>query len=66
MYLYLQELGAPVDSMKDCIPSPTFNNGHPDPNLTYAHELVRFCLRDKLRDIMPVIGCIPIFQAEHK
>lgn len=36
-----QELGAPSSVVKDGIPSPTFNGGHPDPNLTYAHELVR-------------------------
>ncbi|MEW5296963.1 MAG: hypothetical protein WDW36_000206 [Sanguina aurantia] len=35
-----QELGAPASVVKDGIPSPTFNGGHPDPNLTYAHELV--------------------------
>jgi hypothetical protein len=36
-----QELGAAPSSVKDGVPSPTFNDGHPDPNLTYAKELVR-------------------------
>lgn len=36
----VDELGAPVSSVMNGVPSPTFNNGHPDPNLTYAHELV--------------------------
>jgi phosphoglucomutase len=26
--------------VQNCVPSPDFNGGHPDPNLTYAHELV--------------------------
>mmetsp|Transcript_24198 Transcript_24198/g.43327 ORF Transcript_24198/g.43327 Transcript_24198/m.43327 type:complete len:560 (-) Transcript_24198:398-2077(-) len=38
--IFVEELGAPASSIKDFVPSPTFNNGHPDPNLTYAHELV--------------------------
>jgi phosphoglucomutase len=40
-----QELGAPADSIKDGVPMPDFNGGHPDPNLTYAEELVSgpFC-----------------------
>lgn len=24
----------------NCVPLPDFGKGHPDPNLTYAHELV--------------------------
>ena len=26
--------------MKNCVPLPDFGGGHPDPNLTYAHDLV--------------------------
>ncbi|HQR50671.1 MAG TPA: alpha-D-glucose phosphate-specific phosphoglucomutase [Methylophilaceae bacterium] len=33
-------LGAPAGSVMNAIPLPDFGNGHPDPNLTYAHELV--------------------------
>ena len=33
-------LGAPVESAVNCVPSPNFNDGHPDPNLTYAADLV--------------------------
>jgi len=33
-------LGAPVDSVMNCVPKEDFGGGHPDPNLTYAHELV--------------------------
>jgi len=33
-------LGAGRDCLKDAVPAEDFNGGHPDPNLTYAHELV--------------------------
>ena len=36
-----QELGAAASSIKDGVPAPDFNGGHPDPNLTYADELVK-------------------------
>ncbi|RKP14636.1 hypothetical protein BJ684DRAFT_18964 [Piptocephalis cylindrospora] len=38
--LFIQELGLPDSSVQHCIPKPDFGGGHPDPNLTYAHELV--------------------------
>ncbi|KAI9737306.1 MAG: hypothetical protein M1818_005839 [Claussenomyces sp. TS43310] len=37
--IFEQELGL-KNSTQNCIPSPDFNGGHPDPNLTYAHSLV--------------------------
>ncbi len=37
--IFEKELGL-KDSTQNCIPSPDFNGGHPDPNLTYAHSLV--------------------------
>ena len=36
----LQELGAPETSLLNCDPKEDFGGGHPDPNLTYAKELV--------------------------
>jgi phosphoglucomutase len=33
-------LKAPSGSVMNAVPLPDFGNGHPDPNLTYAHELV--------------------------
>lgn len=33
-------LGAPADSMMNAVPLEDFGGGHPDPNLTYAHDLV--------------------------
>jgi len=38
--IFIKRLGAPADSIMNCIPLPDFGGGHPDPNLTYAHELV--------------------------
>lgn len=38
--IFIKRLGAPADSLMNCLPSPDFGGGHPDPNLTYAHELV--------------------------
>ena len=38
--IFIKRLGAPDDSMMNCLPLPDFGGGHPDPNLTYAHELV--------------------------
>ncbi len=36
----VNRLGAPESSLMNCEVSETFGGGHPDPNLTYAHELV--------------------------
>ncbi|KAJ3348539.1 Phosphoglucomutase-2, partial [Kappamyces sp. JEL0680] len=38
--IFLDELGMPPTSIVNCIPKEDFNGGHPDPNLTYAHDLV--------------------------
>ena len=38
--IFEKELGLPSSSTQNCVPSPDFNGGHPDPNLTYAHSLV--------------------------
>ena len=38
--IFINRLGASPDSIMNAIPLPNFGKGHPDPNLTYAHELV--------------------------
>ena len=38
--IFCDELGLPASCLQNCVPSPTFNGGHPDPNLVYAHDLV--------------------------
>jgi len=35
-----RRLGAPTGSMINAVPLEDFGGGHPDPNLTYAHDLV--------------------------
>ena len=35
-----QELGMDEKNAINCVALPDFGKGHPDPNLTYAHELV--------------------------
>eukprot|EP01025_Chloroclados_australasicus_P023638 TRINITY_DN23922_c0_g1_i3.p1 TRINITY_DN23922_c0_g1~~TRINITY_DN23922_c0_g1_i3.p1 ORF type:complete len:565 (-),score=101.93 TRINITY_DN23922_c0_g1_i3:350-2044(-) len=38
--LFVDKLGAKPESIKNGIPKEDFGGGHPDPNLTYAKELV--------------------------
>lgn len=38
--ILVHRLGAPQDTLMNCDPQEDFGGGHPDPNLTYAHELV--------------------------
>jgi phosphoglucomutase len=38
--ILLHRLGAPEESVMNAVPLPDFGGGHPDPNLTYAHDLV--------------------------
>lgn len=39
--ILVKSLGLPESSVQNCIPLPDFGGGHPDPNLTYAHSLVK-------------------------
>ncbi|CAK7268243.1 Phosphoglucomutase-2 [Sporothrix epigloea] len=38
--IFENALGLGPSSVQNCVPSPDFGGGHPDPNLTYAHSLV--------------------------
>jgi phosphoglucomutase len=38
--IFVEELGLGEESIQNCVPLPDFGGSHPDPNLTYAHELV--------------------------
>ncbi|CAN1796486.1 Phosphoglucomutase, cytoplasmic [Linum perenne] len=38
--IFVEELGAKETSLLNCVPKEDFGGGHPDPNLTYAKELV--------------------------
>jgi phosphoglucomutase len=39
--ILVNRLGAPASCLMNCEVSETFGGGHPDPNLIYAHELVK-------------------------
>lgn len=39
--IFVNRLGASPTSLMNCVPSEDFNGGHPDPNLTYAEDLVK-------------------------
>jgi phosphoglucomutase len=38
--ILVRRLGAPADTLMNAQPREDFGGGHPDPNLTYAHDLV--------------------------
>ncbi|KAH7915269.1 hypothetical protein BJ138DRAFT_147588 [Hygrophoropsis aurantiaca] len=39
--ILVEALQLPESSIQNCVPLPDFGGGHPDPNLTYAHSLVK-------------------------
>ena len=48
--IFLNRLDAPADSVMNVVPLEDFGGGHPDPNLTYAHELVEIIYGDNAPD----------------
>jgi len=48
--ILVNRLGAPADSVMNAVPLEDFGNGHPDPNLTYAHDLVEIVYGDNAPD----------------
>jgi phosphoglucomutase len=46
--LFVNELGFSSSSLINAVPSEDFNGGHPDPNLTYAHELVELVEKNNI------------------
>ncbi|KAI9877707.1 MAG: Phosphoglucomutase-2 [Pleopsidium flavum] len=46
--IFEKELGLPSSSTQNCVPSPDFGGGHPDPNLVYAHSLVEAVDKNKI------------------
>ena len=48
--IFVRRLGASADSVINAEPLPDFGGGHPDPNLTYAHELVDALYGDNAPD----------------
>jgi phosphoglucomutase len=41
-----EKLGAPAGTVMNGVPLEDFGGGHPDPNLTYAHDLVEIMMGD--------------------
>jgi len=48
--IIVSRLCAPKDSVMNAEPLPDFGGGHPDPNLTYAHDLVEIMYGDGAPD----------------
>lgn len=48
--ILVNRLNAPEDSLMNAVPLEDFGQGHPDPNLTYAHELVDILYGDDAPD----------------
>ncbi|HLD09964.1 MAG TPA: alpha-D-glucose phosphate-specific phosphoglucomutase, partial [Methylophilaceae bacterium] len=48
--IFIKRLGAAPDSVMNAVPLEDFGGGHPDPNLTYAHELVEILYGDNAPD----------------
>ncbi|TIB98420.1 phosphoglucomutase [Wallemia mellicola] len=46
--IFLGELGLSKDSVQNAVPLPDFGGLHPDPNLTYAHDLVERVEKDDI------------------
>jgi phosphoglucomutase len=51
-----EELGAPAKSVVNCVPLEDFGGLHPDPNLTYAAELVD-SMQDGHYDLGAALDC---------
>lgn len=48
--ILINRLAAPADSIMNAVPLEDFGGGHPDPNLTYAHDLVEILYGDHAPD----------------
>jgi phosphoglucomutase len=49
-------LGCEPAALRNCKPLPDFGGGHPDPNLTYAPDLVRYAPRGATARLGPARG----------
>ncbi|KAI0943505.1 hypothetical protein AcW1_002654 [Taiwanofungus camphoratus] len=47
--IFVDALGLPPSSVQNAVPLPDFGGGHPDPNLTYAHDLVERVERENIQ-----------------
>lgn len=45
--IFVEEFGLPPECCLNCVPLPDFGGKHPDPNLTYARDLVELMAKGK-------------------
>jgi phosphoglucomutase len=48
--IFVKRLGAPAGSVMNGVPLPDFGGGHPDPNPTYAEDLIKVMFADDAPD----------------
>ena len=48
--IFIERLGAPAASVMNGVPLPDFGGGHPDPNPTYAEDLIKVMFSDDAPD----------------
>jgi phosphoglucomutase len=48
--IFIKRLGAPAGSVMNGVPLPDFGGGHPDPNPTYAEDLIKVMFADDAPD----------------
>jgi phosphoglucomutase len=48
--IFVKRLGAPPSSVMNGVPLPDFGGGHPDPNPTYAEDLIKVMFADTAPD----------------
>ncbi|GAB4465389.1 MAG: alpha-D-glucose phosphate-specific phosphoglucomutase [Elainellaceae cyanobacterium] len=48
--IFEKRLGAPAGTVQSGVPLEDFGGGHPDPNLTYAHDLVEIMFKEDAPD----------------
>jgi phosphoglucomutase len=48
--IFVKRLGAPPATVRADVPLPDFGGGHPDPNLVYAHDLVKIMFGENAPD----------------
>jgi len=48
--IFIKRLGAPAASVMNGVPLPDFGGGHPDPNPTYAEDLIKVMFSDDAPD----------------
>lgn len=49
--IFVEQLGAPLNSIQNASPLEDFGGGHPDPNLIYAKPLVDLAMSDRSPDL---------------